>query len=244
MSTLRYLFAVLVRAPSLLIATAIMGAISFVAAFFDKDGRKQLATARAWARLLLVIAGARVQVIGLEKLDAHASYVVCPNHVSYMDTPVLLAHVPVNFRFLAKKELFAIPLLGGHLGRAGNISVPLEDPRAALRVLSAAAKAMKENGLSMLVFPEGGRSENGHIQTFKDGAAYLAIKGGVPLIPIAIVGIGDVLAIHSHQLKPGRVTLRIGDPIPTLGMAPAARTALTQQLYEAIVALQNEGHDS
>lgn len=241
MSTLRYLFAVLVRAPLLLIATAIMGAISLVAAFFDQDGRKQLAISRAWARMLLVIAGARVKVVGLEKLDPHASYVVCPNHVSYMDTPVLLAHVPVNFRFLAKKELFAIPLLGGHLGRAGNISVPLEDPRAALRVLSAAAKAMKNQGLSMLVFPEGGRSENGHIQPFKDGAAYLAIKGGVPLIPIAIVGVGDVLAIHSHQLKPGRVTLRIGDPIPTAGLAPAARSALTQQLYDAIVALQNQG---
>lgn len=241
MSTLRYLFAVLVRAPLLLIATVIMGAISLVAAFSDKDGRKQLAISRAWARVLLVVAGVRVKVAGLEKLDPHASYVVCPNHVSYMDTPVLLAHVPVNFRFLAKKELFAIPLLGGHLGRAGNISVPLEDPRAALRVLSAAAKAMKEKGLSMLVFPEGGRSENGHIQPFKDGAAYLAIKGGVPLIPIAIVGIGDVLAIHTHQLKPGRVTLRIGDPIPTAGLAPAARTALTQQLYDAIVALQNQG---
>ena len=241
MSILRYLFAVLVRAPLVVIATAVMGAISLGAAAFDQDGRKQLAIARAWARMLLFFAGARVKVVGLEKLDPHASYVVCPNHVSYMDTPVLLTHVPVNFRFLAKKELFAIPLLGGHLGRAGNISVPLEDPRAALRVLSAAGKAMKDRGLSMLVFPEGGRSEDGQIQPFKDGAAYLAIKGGVPLVPIAIVGIGDVLPIHTHQLKPGPVTLRIGDPIPTEGLAPSARTALTQQLFDAIVALQQQG---
>lgn len=243
MSTLRYLFAVLVRAPLVLIATMVMGAISLAAAAFDPDGRKQLAIARAWARMLLVFAGARVKVTGLEKLDPHGSYVVCPNHVSYMDTPVLLTHVPVNFRFLAKKELFAIPLLGGHLGRAGNISVPLEDPRAALRVLSAAGKAMREKGLSMLVFPEGGRSEDGLIQPFKDGAAYLAIKAGVPLVPIAIVGIGKVLPIHSHQLTPGPVTMRIGDPIPTEGLAPAARTALTQQLYDAIVALQKQGLD-
>lgn len=154
MPTLRYLLAVLVRAPLLILSTAVMGSISLAAAFFDSGGRKQLAIARLWARSLLFVAGARVTVVGLEKLDPHSSYVVCPNHVSYMDTPVLLTHVPVNFRFLAKKELFAIPLLGGHLGRAGNISVPLEDPRAALRVLSAAGKAMRERGLSMLVFPD------------------------------------------------------------------------------------------
>lgn len=241
MPTLRYLFAVLVRAPLVIIATAVMGSISYAAAFFDENGRRQLAIARAWARMLLFFAGARVKVVGLEKLDRHTSYVLCPNHVSYMDTPVLLTHLPANFRFLAKKELFAIPLLGGHLGRAGNISVPLEDPRAALKVLSAAGKAMKEKGLSMLVFPEGGRSETGQLQPFKDGAAYLAIKGGVPLVPIAIVGIGDVLPIHSHHLKPGPVTLRIGDPIPTEGLTPAARTALTQQVYDAIVALQQKG---
>lgn len=241
MSTLRYLFAVLVRAPLVIVSTAVMGAISLFAAPFDPDGRKQLAIARVWARMLLFFAGARVKVIGLEKLDPHASYVICPTHISYMDTPVLLTHVPVNFRFLAKKELFSIPLLGGHLGRAGNISVPLEDPRAALRVLSAAGKAMKDKDLSMLVFPEAGRSEDGRLQPFKDGAAYLAIKGGVPLVPIAINGIGDILAIHSHQLKPGPVTIRIGDPIPTTGLAPAARTAITQQLYDAIVALQRQG---
>ncbi|MBL0155919.1 MAG: 1-acyl-sn-glycerol-3-phosphate acyltransferase [Bryobacterales bacterium] len=241
MSTLRYLFAVLVRAPLVILFTAVMGTISLFAAPFDPDGRKQLAIARVWARMLLRAAGARVKVVGLEKLDPHASYVVCPTHISYMDTPVLLTHVPVNFRFLAKKELFAIPLLGGHLGRAGNISVPLEDPRAALKVLSAAGKAMQEKGLSMLVFPEGGRSEDGQLQPFKDGAAYLAIKGGVPLVPIAINGIGDVLPIHGHQLKPGPVTLRIGDPIPTAGLAPSARTDLTRQLYDSIVALQRQG---
>src|SRR5512145_921467 len=99
MSILRYLFAVLVRAPLVVIATAVMGTISLLAAPFDSDGRKQLTIARAWARMLLFFAGARVKVIGLEKLDPRASYVVCPNHVSYMDTPVLLTHVPVNFRF-------------------------------------------------------------------------------------------------------------------------------------------------
>ncbi|MBI4893459.1 MAG: 1-acyl-sn-glycerol-3-phosphate acyltransferase [Acidobacteria bacterium] len=236
-----YLYGVLVRAPLIILSTILMGSISLVVAFWDKDGTRQLAVARAWARMLLWSAGARVKVVGLERIDPKASYVVCPNHVSYMDTPVLLTHIPVNFRFLAKKELFAIPFLGGHLKRAGNISVPLEDPRAALRVLSAAGKAMKENGQSMLVFPEGGRSESGELETFKDGAAYLAIKGGVPVVPVAIVGIRQVLPMHSHHVRPGDVTLRIGHPIPTEHLKPSDRTELTEQLYREIRAMQQMG---
>jgi len=240
--TSSYLFALCVRDPLIILATAVMGSISLVTALWDTDGRQQLAVARVWARMLLWIAGARVTVVGVEKLDPHGSYVVCPNHVSYMDTPVLLTHIPLNFRFLAKQELFSIPFIGGHLKRAGNISVPLDDPRAALKVLSAAGKAMKERGQSMLVFPEGGRSETGDLQEFKDGAAYLAIKGGVPVVPVTLVGIGNVLPIHSGHIRPGKVTLRIGDPITTEGLKPADREAVTRQLYESIVEMQRAGH--
>lgn len=239
--TSSHLFSLLVRIPLIALSTIVMGTISLITALWDSDGRQQLAVARAWARSLLWAAGARVKVIGLEKLHPQGSYVVCPNHVSYMDTPVLLTHIGVNFRFLAKKELFSIPFLGGHLKRAGNISVPLDDPRAALKVLSAAGHAMKLRGLSMLVFPEGGRSETGELQEFRDGAAYLAIKGGVPVVPVAIVGIRDVLPMHSNHIRPGTVTLRIGDPIPTEDLRPSDRTELTQRIFDAIVAMQRLG---
>ncbi len=239
--TSSHLFSLLVRIPFIGLSTIVMGTISLVTALWDDDGRQQLAVARAWARSLLWFAGARVKVVGLEKLDPRGSYVVCPNHVSYMDTPILLTHIRVNFRFLAKKELFSIPFLGGHLKRAGNISVPLDDPRAALKVLTEAGHAMKKRGLSMLVFPEGGRSETGELQEFRDGAAYLAIKGGVPVVPVAIVGIREVLPMHSNHIRPGSVTLRIGDPIPTDGMRPSDRTALTQRIFDAIVEMQRQG---
>ena len=240
--TSSYPIAVLVRAPLIILATAVMGSISLVTALWDSDGRQQLTVARLWARILLWCGGVRVKIVGIDKLDPHASYVVSPNHVSYFDTPVLLASVPVNFRFLAKQELFSIPFIGGHLKRAGNISVPLEDPRAALRVLGAAGKAMKERGLSMLVFPEGGRSEDGSLQPFKDGAAYLAVKGGVPIVPIAIIGVRDILPMHSHHVRPGKVTLRVGDPILTEGKASRDRAELTQQIFNSIDAMQRQGH--
>lgn len=240
--TLSYLIGVLYRAPGIILATIVYGSISLLCAPFDNGGRKQLKVARAWARMLLRIAGARVTSAGAENVDPDVAYVICPNHVSYMDTPVLLSHVPANFRFLARKELFQIPFLGGHLKRAGNISVPLEDPRGSLKVLSHAGHAMKQNGLSLLIFPEGGRSVTGEMEPFKDGAAYLAIKGEVPVLPVAIIGIRDVLPMHSHHLRPGRVTIRIGKPIETTGMRSHDRTALTQRLYDEISAMQRLGH--
>lgn len=241
MNVLSYLTALFIRDPLIIICTAIMGTISLGLSFFDSDGSKQLKVARAWARMLLRIAGAKVTVVGLEKLDPKQSYVVSPNHVSYMDTPVLLTHLPVNFRFMAKDGLFKIPFIGGHLKKAGHIAVPLDDPRAALRVLTNAGKAMKERGLSVLCFPEGGRSEDGELQPFKDGAAYLAIKGGVPIVPVAIIGIRDVLPMHSHHMRPGKVTLRIGDPIDTTLDGNHNRTELTQRLYDEIAALRKLG---
>jgi 1-acyl-sn-glycerol-3-phosphate acyltransferase len=239
---LSYLIGVLYRAPGIIIATIVYGSISLLCAPFDTGGRKQLKVARAWARMLLRIAGAQVTAVGAENVDPDVAYVICPNHVSYMDTPVLLSYVPANFRFLARKELFQIPFLGGHLKRAGNISVPLEDPRGSLKVLSHAGHAMKQNGLSLLIFPEGGRSVTGEMEPFKDGAAYLAIKGEVPILPVAIIGIRDVLAMHSHHVRPGRVTIRIGKPIETAGMRSHDRGALTQSVFDAIAEMQRLGH--
>lgn len=240
--TLSYLIGVLYRAPGIILATFFYGFISMLCAPFDNGGRTQLRVARAWARMLLQIAGAKVTCVGAGNVDMATPYVICPNHVSYMDTPVLLSYVPANFRFLARKELFMIPFLGGHLKRAGNISVPLEDPRGSLKVLSHAGHAMKKSGLSLLIFPEGGRSVTGVMEPFKDGAAYLAIKGEVPILPVAIIGIKDVLPMHSHHVRPGRVTIRIGKPIETTGMRSHDRTALTQRLYDEIAAMQTLGH--
>jgi 1-acyl-sn-glycerol-3-phosphate acyltransferase len=238
---LSWLRALLWIDPLAIAATAVMGSVNLVVALWDDEGRQQLRVARAWGRMLLGIAGVKVKVIGIEKVDPSQSYVVVGNHVSYMDTPVLLSHIPVNFRFMAKQGLFDVPFIGGHLKKAGHIPVPRDDPRSALKVLSSAGKAMKERGLSVLVFPEGGRSEDGELRPFKDGAAYLAIKGGVPLLPICLIGMHDILPMHSIHVRPGRVTLRIGNPIPSEGLVTHNRAALTEQLFESIAQLQAQG---
>jgi 1-acyl-sn-glycerol-3-phosphate acyltransferase len=240
--SMSYLVALLYRIPLIVLSTAFFGSLNLLVALWDKKGDTQLKVAQVWARSLLAIAGAKVKVVGRERVKPGESYVIVSNHVSYMDTPALLWHLPVNFRFMAKSGLFKVPFIGSHLEKAGHISVPLDDPRAALKVLGSAGKMLKERGQSVLVFPEGGRSATGELREFKDGAAYLAIKGGIPILPVCIIGVRDVLPVHSHHVRPGRITLRIGEPIEVNGMGSSDRAALTRRLFEVIRAMQLEGH--
>ena len=113
------------------------------------------------------------------------SYVFASNHLSYMDTPVVLSHIPCSSGFWQSVGLFKIPLLGTHLGQAGHIPVPREDPRASIKTMQTAAEVMQNRKISLLIFPEGGRSHDGRLQPFKEGAAYIAIRAGAPLVPVA-----------------------------------------------------------
>src|SRR5271154_1234397 len=133
--------------PLIIASTLFFGLISLVASPFDPTGGFMMKTARHWARSLLAIAGVRVKVEGLEKLTPGAAYVFASNHLSYMDTPVILTYIPANFRFMAKSGLFKIPLLGTHLGQAGHIPVPREDPRAAVKTMALAASSIQTRNI-------------------------------------------------------------------------------------------------
>jgi 1-acyl-sn-glycerol-3-phosphate acyltransferase len=221
--------------PMIATSTIFFGAASMVAAIFDRSSRTQSRFARAWARSLLWIVRVKVEVEGVEHAHGIERCVFASNHVSYMDTPVMLAFLPVQFFFLAKSELFRIPFMGWHLTLAGHVSVPLDDPRASLRTLAEAAKHVNDTGVALLFFPEGGRSESGELQDFKDGAAYIAIKAQVPIVPVALVGIRDILPMNTLDFKPGKVKLRFGHPIETQGLTAPARTMLTNATRAQIV---------
>jgi 1-acyl-sn-glycerol-3-phosphate acyltransferase len=223
--------------PLIILSTILFGTISISASFFEKEGATQTRMARLWARSLLKIAGVSVRIEGLEKIKPGKSYVFVANHLSYMDTPVVLGNIPVQFRFMAKSGLFQIPFLGTHLARAGHIPVPLEDPRAAVKSLAQGAEVIRKLGVSVWIFPEGGRSITGVLQPFKEGAAYVAIKAGVELVPLALVGTRKVLAMGSATFHRAPVILRVGDPIPTAGRALRDRHELTEAAREQIVAM-------
>lgn len=231
--------ALLITDPLIILATIILGSINLAVSIVDEGGRRQVAIARFWSKVLLKIAGVRMTIQGIEKIDPAGSYVFVSNHVSYMDTPVVLAHIPVQFRFLAKKGLFSVPFLGYHLKRAGHLSVPRENPREAVKTMAEAGRIIRERGISLLIFPEGGRSLEG-LKEFKEGAAYIAIKAGVPIVPVALSGTLEVLPMHSLNVRPGHVTLRVGDPIPTADLTLQDRSALTQKLHDRVAEMLGE----
>jgi 1-acyl-sn-glycerol-3-phosphate acyltransferase len=175
----------------------------------------------------------------LEKIAAQGSYVFVSNHLSYMDAPVVLASIP-EFRFLAKSGLFKIPLLGTHLTSAGHIPVPRGDARAAVKTMTTAAQIIRQRGISVLIFSEGGRSQTGELGPFQEGAAYIAIRAGVPLVPIALQGTREVLPFGSGQVRSGSVTMRIGNPIPTDQVQLRDRGRITAELRERIVSLLDQ----
>ncbi len=231
------LWSLLIVDPLIVLSTIFYGSISFLVSFFEQAGRAQMKMAHAWGRSLVFFAGVRVKVEGLDKVDPNTGYVFVSNHLSYMDTPVVLSSIPGQFRFLAKRGLFQIPFLGTYLKRGGHIPVPREDPRAAVRALTQAAETIREHGISVLIFPEGGRSEDGALQPFKEGAAYIAIKAGVPVVPMALIGTRQIMAMGSATLRRGQVRLRIGAPLPTTGLTLRDREALIESARKQIVSL-------
>jgi 1-acyl-sn-glycerol-3-phosphate acyltransferase len=235
----RRLRPILITGPLIVVATVMMGTLSLFASVFDSSGDTPHKIARIWARILLAVSGIKVRVEGLGNISTGRSYVIASNHLSLMDTPLLVAYVPLQFRFLAKKGLFRIPFIGHHLKRSGHFPIPREDARGSLKAMSEAARIIRERGVSALVFPEGSRS-TGLLKEFKDGAAYIAIKAGVPVAPVAIQGTLEVLPTGSVRVQPGKVRLRIGEPVPTTGLTIHDRSKLTLDLRERILELMAE----
>ncbi|MGF7181993.1 lysophospholipid acyltransferase family protein [Tunturiibacter psychrotolerans] len=223
----------LVAIPLIALATAGFGCISLLAGLWDKSGRQQHAIARQWARTLLLISLSPVKIIGREKLHEHETAVYASNHLSYMDTPVLFAKLPFQFRILAKQSLWKVPFIGWYLNRSGQVPVDSQSPRSLVASLNRGVATVKQ-GLPLVLFPEGGRAATGQLQTMMSGCAYMAIKAQVPLVPLTLIGTYELLPIHVYALHPRPIFIVVGDPIPTVGLSTRDADTLTQRLYGSI----------
>jgi len=226
----------LIQTPLFFLSTSLFGSLSLLVSLVDKSGRAQHRLARLWARSCVWASGSKLTVRGAENLHKQPVAVYAANHTSYMDTPVIFAALPFQFRILAKKELWSMPFIGWYLGRSGQIPIDTENPRATLSSLGVAVKALRV-GMPLFVFPEGSRTPDGELQTFLSGAAYLAIRAQVPLVPIALSGVYDLLPIHTRHFYPGELTLSVAEPIETTGMTPRDTEALTLRLRNVIEGL-------
>jgi 1-acyl-sn-glycerol-3-phosphate acyltransferase len=203
----------------------------------SSTGRLPHRLARAWCRLALWIAGVRVRVEGGEKIAPGGSYVFVASHRSRLDIPAAIGYLPAPVRLLIDKEYLSLPVAGFCLRRSGQLAVSGASPREALETMTAAARRITERGISLLAFPEGERGLGGTIP-FKDGAAYIAIRAGVPLVPLAIEGAEAVLPPGALVVRRGVVRIRVGDPIPTLDLSLDDRTRLSDRARAQLAAAE------
>ncbi|QMV18784.1 1-acyl-sn-glycerol-3-phosphate acyltransferase [Granulicella sp. 5B5] len=223
----------LVIVPLVALATIFFGTLSLVAGLWDKSGQQQHWIARQWARVLLMSAFTKVGLVGRERLKEVGAAVYACNHLSYYDTPALFAKLPFQFRIIAKAPLFKIPFIGWYLTRSGQVSIDQSSARAGIASLMRGVKTI-EHGLPLVVFPEGGRAADGQLQAMMAGAAFIAIKAQVPLVPLTLVGTYELLPIHVYALRPRPVKLIVGEPISTAGMTTKDAEALTERMKQVI----------
>jgi 1-acyl-sn-glycerol-3-phosphate acyltransferase len=223
----------ILRAPWFFLSTGIFGSFSLLASCFEKDGVLQHRIARRWAKVSLFLAGAPVTIIGSEHLRPLAIY--ASNHTSFMDTPVIFSSLPFQFRILAKQSLWKWPFIGWHLNRSGQIPVDEEGTSG----LNRALRALR-GGMPLFIFPEGGRTQDGQLQSFMNGPSFLAIRAHLPLIPMALIGTYELLPIHGKHFRSRPITLVIGEPIETSGYSIRQTGELTARLRDEISRLYRE----
>jgi 1-acyl-sn-glycerol-3-phosphate acyltransferase len=222
-----------VTAVWVVIATFFLGVLAIGVSLFSRTGNPVHRIGRVWGRSILAASGIRVCVAGIERIAADQPYIFMANHQSNLDIPVLLGHLPVQFRWLAKAELFRIPVFGRAMRGAGYISIDRADRQAAFESLRQAAEKIRR-GFSILIFPEGTRSLDGSLKPFKKGGFVMAIGAGVPIVPVAVRGTYDIQPKNTLLIRPKDVTVDIGEPIATAEFTLDTKEALMEAVREAI----------
>jgi 1-acyl-sn-glycerol-3-phosphate acyltransferase len=216
------------------VLTIVLGTCGIVLALFGASPRVvHFNIAVPWAKVILKVCGVKVSVEGLENIPKEVPTIFMVNHVSYFDIFILLARLPVDFKFIVKQELMRIPILGHAMRRAGYIGIEREDPRKALKSMQEAAERIR-NGASVLIFPEGTRSSDGSLQSFKAGGFHLTLKSGCDIVPMTIIGSRDIVPKGSWTINKGSIHLIVGPPISLQGYSRRNMGELMERVRSAM----------
>jgi 1-acyl-sn-glycerol-3-phosphate acyltransferase len=199
------------------IATMLLSSMVVVGAIFGAREELYAWIARTWGRVILWASGVHVEVQGRENLKMDRPQIVASNHLSWYDVFALAANMPKVFRFVAKEELGRIPIFGRAWRTAGHISVNRSDRMQAIRVLEQFGDIVRKDNSTIIIFPEGTRSRTGAMGPFKKGAFMLALHTHVDIVPTAVIGGRAILKKGDWRMRSGRLIVRFGEPIPTVG---------------------------
>ena len=216
------------------VITAFMSFCAFLFPLLSPGEKKAHSIARLWARMLLRLASTTVRVIGVENVLTNRPQIFMANHQSDFDILVVLAHIPGQFRWIAKQELFRIPIFGRAMRNAGYIEIDRQNHAKALQSIAEAARKIRD-GKSVVTFPEGTRSQDGTVRPFKQGLFHLAIHAGVPIVPISIIGAHEIMPKRSLNVKPGTITMIIDKPVEVTGYTIETRAELIERVRSIII---------
>lgn len=220
--------------PVFFISTISLGIVAIAATFVTHNSNWAHLIGRFWGNLNLWAAGVKVRITGLENLNPRQPYVFLSNHQGWFDIFTLLGKLPVQFRWLAKEELFKLFVMGPAMRAAGYIPIDRSDRRKALESLHQAAMKVQE-GTSVVIFPEGTRSPDGSLQEFKKGGFIIAIKSQQPIAAIAISGSSRVLPKQgTWVIQPGVIDVTVEKPIDTVNLNLKDHDMLMHSVREAI----------
>lgn len=224
--------------PLIWLYTVTMGTLSLLSSFVDRDGRIQQWFAVTWSKMIMRTIGVPLTIRGMEKVDSTRPHLYALNHLSALDIPAVYVAMPCHFRIMAKEELFRYPFMGWHMRRSGQVSIERENAVSSMRSLNRAASILK-SGQPLVVFPEGGRSATGQVKAFLPGVFYVAIKAGVDVVPMALIGTYEVLPMETFHIMPRPIELLVGEPISVAGyglrdmdkLAAKVQTAVEELYY-------------
>ena len=214
--------------------TIVLGIVAIISSFFSQKGNFPHIIARFWGKSILWVSRINVTVKGVNNIDPAKSYIFMPNHQSNFDIPVLLGCLPAQFRWLAKAELFRIPLFGRAMRGCGYISIDRSNRKSAFKSLEKAADTIR-NGVSVLIFPEGTRSLDGKIRSFKKGGFVLTVDSGVSIIPVILHGTWSIMPKNTLRIMPGNVTLEITRPINSSDYTRETKDDLMEKVRDIIL---------
>jgi 1-acyl-sn-glycerol-3-phosphate acyltransferase len=223
----------------ILLGTMVLGTLAIMVSFVSKTGNAVHWVARQWARTILWVSGIRVSIEGAHLLGASGPCIFMANHASNFDIPVLLGSLQVQFRWLAKAELFKIPILGAGMRGAGYISIDRSHRASAFQSLARAAHLIC-SGRSVMIFPEGTRSQDGQMRAFKKGGFVLAVDAGVPIIPIVIKGTYAIMPKNRWIINCQAVSMQILAPIETTPYTRKTKDELMACVHKAMMAVTQD----